>query len=101
MAKTNKVWNVYFRNKKNGVLDWEWQYSIPPLVVETYVKDGKTSPGDQWYGDHQTLDLAEGRAAMQVLANQRIGFESRYALEERKNHEPREPVPVTFNCNQN
>ena len=99
MAKINKVWNVYFRDTKNGVPDWEWQCSIPPLVVETFEKDGKTSPGDQWYNDGDELDLAEGRAALQVLWNQGVGMEGRYALEEcKKDSEPLEPVPVTFNC---
>ena len=106
MATYDKVWNVYFREKEFSLSlddlsvseDWKWQCSIPAIVVETVEKDGKTFPGDQWYNDGDELDLGEGRAAMRVLQNQRIGLESRYAWEESKDSEPREPVPVTFNC---
>ena len=98
MAKDNKVWNVYFRKQVSYSEDWKWQCSIPAMVVETFEKDGKTFSGDQWNNDSDELDLAEGRAAMLVLRNQRIGLESRYAWEESKDSEPREPVPVTFNC---
>ena len=106
MATNDKVWNVYFREKGFSLSlddlsvseDWEWQCSIPAMVVETVEKDGKTIPGDQWYNDGDEPDLGEGRAAMLVLQNQRIGLESRYAWEPRKKGEAREPVPVTFNC---
>ena len=99
MAKDNKVWNVYFRELTiNRNAEWEWQCSIPAIVVETVEKDGKTFPGDQWYSDGDELDLAEGRAAMLVLRNQRTGLESRYEWEESKDGKARESVPVTFNC---
>jgi len=98
MATDNKVWNVYFRLLGNETIDWEWQCSIPAMVVETVEKDGKTFPGDQWYNDGDELDLAEGRAAMLVLRNQRIGLESRYEWEPREKGEARKAVPVTFNC---
>lgn len=98
MATYDKVWNVYFRLPGNETIGWEWQCSIPAMVVETVEKDGKTIPGDQWYNDGDEPDLGEGRAAMLVLQNQRIGLESRYAWEPRKKGEAREPVPVTFNC---
>ena len=51
------------------------------MVVETFEKNGVTSPGDQWYSDGP-LDLGEGRAATLVLRNQRYGLDSRYALED-------------------
>ena len=99
MATYDKVWNVYIRLPGNDDdIDWEWQCSIPALVVETVEKDGKTFSGDPWHNDGVELDLGEGRAAMQVLQNQRFGLESRYAWEPRKKGDAREPVPVTFNC---
>tara|TARA_R100001443_G_scaffold101502_1_gene109351 strand:+ start:689 stop:994 length:306 start_codon:yes stop_codon:yes gene_type:complete len=88
------VWNVYFRRADE---DWQLQRSIPPIIVETFEKNGKTAPGNEWYGDHETLDLSEGRAAMLVLQNQTLGLESTYKFEERT-HNPRNPVPVIFNC---
>ena len=60
------VWNIYFKDENEA---WQWQGSIPPLIVETFEKDGKTSPGDQWYNEDEPLDLSEGRAAMKVLRN--------------------------------
>jgi len=98
---TNKVWNVYFRQlttNRNEDGEWQWQWSIPPMIVETFEKDGKTSSGDRWYNDGNKLDLAEGRAAMLVLQNQKMGFESRYEWEENTDSKTQKPVAVTFNC---
>ena len=92
----SEKWNIYFRKDENE--DWQWQGSIPPLIVETFEKDGKTSPGDQWHHEDHPLDLSEGRAATLVIRNQRMGLESRYALEATNGARDREPSLIIFNC---
>ncbi len=95
-TEKSMVWKVYTRTNDND--DWEWSCSVPPLILDTFEMNGETSPGGQWYGQFEPVDLSEGQVALIVLRNKTIGLHSYYALVKDDRPQPREPLAVTFNC---
>ena len=95
-TEKSMVWKVYIRTNDND--DWKWSCSVPPLILDTFEMNGETSPGGQWYGQCEPVDLSEGQVALIVLRNKAIGLQSYYALKEDDRPQPREPQAVTFNC---
>ena len=97
-TKKCMIWHVYFRKDDDD--DWEFEYSVPPLILDTFETNGETFPGGHWYGQHESepVDLNEGRVALIVLQNRKAGLQSYYALTEIKRPQDQEPLAVTFNC---